>query len=248
MSNVVTVTCVEDGIFRLNMNDPQTENRLSERLISEFIVALKDLALEPTLKVLLITGRKDVFCAGATREVLNKITNGTTDVKDLLLPNHMLSFPVPIIAAVEGHAVGGGLVLALYCDMVVAAERSRYGFNFTHMGFTPGMGTTSLLPALVGYSFASEMLLTAKFYKGRELRERGLFNYVVSAEEVLNVALELAQRMAEKPRHVLELVKDTLALPRRHALQEALSREHLMHKVCFSRPDTALRIEETYLS
>jgi len=110
------------------------------------------------------------------------------------------------------------------------------------------MGTTSLLPALVGYSFASEMILTAKFYKGRELRDRGLFNYVVSADEVLRVALELARRIAEKPRHVLELIKDTLVLPRRRALQEALSREHLMHKVCFSRPDTTLRIEETYLS
>ena len=248
MSNVVTMTCVGDGIFRLNMDDPQNENRLSDQLISAFSVALKDVAKEPTLKVLLITGRKDVFCAGATLEVLKELTNGTTDAKDLLLPHHLLNFPVPIIAAVEGHAVGGGLVLALYCDMVVAAERSRYGLNFTHMGFTPGIGTTSLLPALVGYSFASEMLLTAKFYKGRELRDRGLFNYVVSADEVLKVALELAQRIAEKPKHVLELMKDTLALPRRRALQEALSREHLMHQVCFSRPDTALRIEEMYLS
>lgn len=138
-------------------------------------------------------------------------------------------------------------MLALCCDILVASESSRYGVNFTNMGFTPGMGTTSLLPALVGHHFASEMMLTGKLYKGRELKGRGLFNYVVPAEEVLDVSLDIARRIAEKPRHVIEMLKETLSLPRRQALQEAVSREHLMHKICFSRSDTAAHIESTYL-
>jgi polyketide biosynthesis enoyl-CoA hydratase PksI len=247
MSNIF-VTFTEEGIYQLNIDAAEQENRLSEELCTEFIAALGSLTREPSLKVLILTGGKDVFCAGATLEMLKQISSGSADVKDLLLPNQILSFPVPVIGALQGHALGGGLTLALCCDILVAAQGSRYGVNFTNMGFTPGMGTTSLLPALVGHHFASEMILSGKLYKGKELRDRGLFNYVVPSEEVMDVALDIARRIAEKPRHVIEMLKDTLSLPRRQALQEAMLREHLMHKVCFSRPDTAAHIEATYLA
>jgi polyketide biosynthesis enoyl-CoA hydratase PksI len=247
MSNIY-VTPTEEGIYQLKIVAPENGNRLSQELCAEFLTALASLTGEPSLKVLILTGGKDVFCAGATLEMLKQISIGSADVKDLLLPEKILSFPAPVIGALEGHAVGGGLTLALCCDILVASESSRYGVNFTNMGFTPGMGTTSLLPVLAGHHFASEMILTGKLYKGRELRERGLFNYVVPREEVMEVALDIARRIAEKPRHVLEMLKNTLSLPRRQALQEAMFREHLMHKICFSRPDTAAHIEAAYLA
>jgi len=142
--------------------------------------------------------------------------------------------------------VGGGLALAICCDILVGAEAARYGFNFTDMGFTPGMGTTSLLPAMTGHSFAMEMLLTAKYYKGRELKGRGLFSHIVRSEEVRETTWNIARAMAEKPRPVLEMVKDTLTMPRRIALQEALSRERLMHKLSFNQPDIWSAIRGSY--
>lgn len=244
----ILLTNLEDGIFQLTMDDPETENRLSEELCNEFMISLTRLATEPSLKVLIVSGRSDVFCAGATLNVIKQVASGNADVKDLSLPDRLLSFPVPIIAALQGHAVGGGVALALYCDILIASETSRYGVNFTTLGFTPGMGVLSVLPALVGHHFASEMILTGKLYKGRELKGRGLFNYIVPSEEVSTLALDMARRIAEKPRHVLDMVKDTLSLPRRQALQAALSREHLMHKICFGVPNTLAHIEAAYLA
>ncbi|MFN8494513.1 MAG: polyketide synthase [Caldilineaceae bacterium] len=243
----LVITHVEEGIYKLQINDVAHQNRLSNLLAEELFAAFDELATKPDLKVLLLTGQREVFCAGGAEGLLQELSVGKSASKVLLLPHKILSFPLPIIGVLEGHAVGGGLTLALCCDLVVAAETGRYGMNFTEMGFTPGAGTTALLPAVVGHHFASEMIMTTKLYKGRELQGRSLFNYIVEADRVMTVALELAGRMAAKPRYVLELLKETLALPRRQAMQAAMSREHLMHKLCFSQPETAVLIRENYL-
>jgi polyketide biosynthesis enoyl-CoA hydratase PksI len=247
MANVF-VTHLEEGIFQLQMDAPETNNQLNAELIQALMSALTTLSTDSTLKVLIFKGRKDIFCAGGTLEMLKGLSSGQTSVKDLLQPlvGQIFGFPVPIIGALEGHALGGGLMLALFCDILVAAENSRYGANFTSLGFTPGMGATSLLPALVGHHFASEMLFSAKLYKGRELKGRGLFNHVVPADDVMDVALDIALRIAEKPHHVLKMLKEALSQPRRQALQEALFREHLMHDICFANPETIALIEATY--
>ncbi|AKT38860.1 polyketide synthase [Chondromyces crocatus] len=247
MSRAVHVEHLEEGIIEIRMDDREAQNRLSEPLCRELMTALAELKSDPALRVLLLSGQRDVFCGGATLDALQSVQTGAVDVLDLKLPEQMLAFPVPIVAALEGHAVGGGMVLALCCDVLVAAETSRYSFNFTSMGFTPGMGTTALLPALIGHHQAMEMMLTARYYRGAELRGRGLFNRVVSVDEVRGTALDLAQQMADKPRHVLEMVKGTLALSRRRALQEGMWSEHLMHQICFQHADTARLIAENYI-
>jgi polyketide biosynthesis enoyl-CoA hydratase PksI len=247
MSRVVRVADLEAGIAELTLDDAEHDNRLSDRLCDELLLALGELAGRPALKVVLLRGRPDVFCAGATRQALQRVLSGTLHVKDLLLSRPMLDFPVPIVGALEGHAVGGGLVLALCCDLLVAARDKRYGMNFTSMGFTPAMGTTTLLPAAVGRGVAAEMTLTARYYRGRDLAGTGLFNRVVPAGEVLDTALGLARRIAQQPRHALVWCKESLALPRRRLLREAMSHEHLMHRVCFGRPETAAIIADTYL-
>lgn len=247
MKQCVTSQFLEEGIIELNINDSEVQNRLSIAVIEQLSEALDTLAEERTLKVVILTGREDVFCAGGTLEMLQQIMKNEFHDRHLILPSNLLNFPLPVICAARGHAVGGGLMLALYCDLIVASESSRYSANFADMGFTPGMGGTTLLPILAGSHFAGEMMLTAKFYKGRELQGRGLFNYIVKSEDVMNIAFDLAQQMAEKPRHVLELLKETLALPRRQALAEAVSREDLMHKLSFSHPETGKLIENSYL-
>ena len=245
----VTVSCLEAGIYQLRLDDPATGNRLGIELAAEVSQALTQLEGEAALKVLLLAGSAEVFSAGGDRGVLDGLAGGQLDEGSLFaLPTQLLQFPLPVIAVLEGHAVGGGLMLALCCDLLVASQTSRYGLNFTDLGFTPGMGATTLLPALVAPAFANEMLFTARLYRGTELRDRGLFNYVVAAEQVPTVALDLARRIAPKPRRVLTMLKDALALPRRHALQEARLREPLMQRVCFGDPATAQHIQENYLA
>jgi polyketide biosynthesis enoyl-CoA hydratase PksI len=247
MNAKVRLSSDHDGVFELTLDDPENDNRLSDELCHDLIAELTRVAAHPAARVLVLAATGEVFSGGATRENLRSILAGKTHVKDIDLPAHMLAFPLPIVAALEGHSVGGGLILALCCDIVIAAESSRYGLNFTDLGFTPGMGSTQLLPALVGTSFALEMMLTATFYKGRDLRGRGLFTHVVPKGEVLSTARDLARRIADKPRHVVELVKNEIAGPRRMAMESALRREHEMHQACFSHPDTFATMERNYL-
>lgn len=249
MRDLVQTATIEPGIARLAICDPEGENHLSHELVEELMAALERLAHDPSLKVLVITGTTGIWCAGGTLRLLKAMVAGEYDERRLLaLSDRLLRFPVPVIGALEGHAVGGGLALALCCDVLVAAENRRYGVNSASMGFAPAMGLTALLPAAVGHHVASEMIFTGKYYRGRELAERRLFNAVVPGDEVLDLALELAERIAEKPRHVLELLKDTLALPKRHALQDAISREPVLNRICFDHPGIEAMLDATYLT
>ena len=184
MSDVLHVTRPEAGICELRMDDAANRNGLSEALVRALMTAFASLATDPGVKVVLLKGRADVFCAGATLESLRDVAHDRVRVKDVELPAAVVGCPVPVVAAIEGHAVGGGLALALCCDIQVAAEESRYGTNFAELGFTPGMGTTTLLPLAVGHGRASEMMMTARFYKGREMAGTGLFTHVVRRADV----------------------------------------------------------------
>ncbi|XTZ15511.1 polyketide synthase [Micromonospora echinospora] len=249
MPDVLQVTADGSGIVRVAICDPERENRLSYDLVDQLMATLDKLAGDESVKVLLVTGTKEIWCAGGTLQMLKEMASGAYDERRLLaLSDRLLSFPVPVIGALEGHAVGGGLALALCCDLTVAAENRRYAVNSASMGFTPAMGLSVLLPAAVGHHVAAEMIFTGKYYKGRELADRRLFNAVVPADEVLAHATDLAEQIAEKPRYVLELLKETLALPKRHLLQDAIAREPLMNRVCFAQPGSDALLDQTYLN
>lgn len=247
MSNLVQVTRVEDGVVRVHLDDVSQQNRMTDTLIVELMEALGGVALDETARVVLLTGRKDVFCGGGARELLQAVVDGNHHVKDLALPAQMLELPVPIIGVMEGHAVGAGLALGLCCDLTVASRSSRYGLNFNSLGFTPGMGVTGLVPPLAGHGFATEMMMTARFFKGHELSGHGLFTHVVPADEVMPVSVDLAHRIARKPRHVITALKAALGEERRAVLSGALAREHVMHRACFARPEVRAVIEATYI-
>ncbi|WBB82279.1 polyketide synthase [Micromonospora sp. WMMD882] len=246
---MIEVTADGSGIVRLAVCDPERENRLSAELVDALMATLDKLAADPSVKVLLVTGTREVWCAGGTLTMLKEMASGVYDERRLLaLSDRLLSFPVPVVGALEGHAVGGGLALALCCDLTVAAEERRYAVNSASMGFAPAMGLSVLLPAAVGHHVAAEMIFTGKYYKGRELADRRLFNAVVPGDEVLAHATDLAEQIAEKPRYVLELLKETLALPKRHLLQEAVAREPLMNRICFNQPGSDALLDQTYLN
>lgn len=243
---VVHAAIGADGVARIALDDAATRNGLTTALSEGLSDALATAVARPEARVVLLSGRPDFFSSGATRELLDELLDGAREARDIGLPALLLGCPLPVVAAVQGAAVGGGLALALSCDVTVAAEERRYGFNFMDLGFTPGMGCTRLVVDAVGAAFAAEMMLTGKLYKGRELSGRGLFAHVVPEAEVLAQAEEIAARIADKPRGAVELLKESLALPRRLAWAEAISREHLMHRRCFEDPATRARIAERF--
>ena len=236
----------EGDILLLCLQDEAEKNTFHHAFIAELQACLRAVAEDRRARVCVVRGLPEVFCAGAGEALLAELARGDMAPSDIVLSRQMLELPIPVIAAMEGHAVGGGLALALCCDLLLMARESRYGCSFLNMGFTPGMGTTRLLGEVVGDALAAEMMYGGQLFKGSHFEGRSSVNYVLPRAQVFAKAMELARRIAEKPRFTLELLKRDLSTRRRQLLDEALKNEAVMHQLCFARPETAERIREGY--
>lgn len=241
----ITLEVDDTGIAVLHMHDEAGKNAFSRSFVETLLRRLEALSAEE-IKVCVVRGLDEVFCAGGDRQVLLDLAEGRVAPYDLMLTRALLEVPVPTIGAMAGHAVGGGLIFGLCCDVVVMGRESRYGCNFMDMGFTPGMGTTTLLQAAVGDYVAAEMMMGCQYFRGAHFEGRSQINYVLPRAEVLDRAMEVARRMSDKPRFALALLKRALSLGRRKAFEEARMTESMMHEICFARPETAQRIREDY--
>ena len=238
---------LEDGVLIVRMQDEAGNNAFSAPFLQELRGILAEEPLDPQVRVVLLCGLPDIFCSGAPVELLRELVESRLSPDDLILPREMLSLPVPCIAAMGGHATGGGLALGLCADFAVFARQSRYGANFMNMGFTPGMGMTRLLEHFLPPAVAHEMLFTGAYYKGSFLEQCHGLARVADRGEVEAVAMDLALQIADKPRKALELLKKTLATPRLQAYELALKEESLMHQACFAEDEIRLRIEDYYV-
>jgi enoyl-CoA hydratase/carnithine racemase len=211
--------------------------------------ALQRAGADGSIKVVVLLGEDRYFCAGARREDLLR-ADGSPPLADYVMavPRLVLSVPVPIVAAMSGHAIGGGFTLGLWCDTPVLAEESLYGANFMALGFTPGMGTTALLEQAMGGPLGREMLLTGRLLKGREILQGGgpLSSTVRPKAEVASRALEIAHAIAEASRNALVLLKQSIVRRRKEELERALLEERAMHESLFADPATRLRIADKY--
>lgn len=246
--DLVTIEDYSESIGIFNMHDSVNKNTFTEEFINEMIVKLNATIENQKYKAVIFKGLPDIFCAGAAKSELMKLFKGAMSVKDLVLSELILQIPVPTIAAMEGGAVGGGLVVGLCCDMMIMSERMMYGGGFTDLGFTPGMGFTRFLQGLVGEFIANEMIFTGKLYKGKYFSERSLVNYVLPKTDVFDKAVELAEIIAEKPRGTIEILKYSMNLKKRQLLQEARVHEDFMHKISFNQPEVKSIIEKMYTS
>ncbi len=246
MSKRVEVRTLEEGVLLLSLQDAAGKNTFSEAFVGELVQGLREVAADTEARVCLLRGLPEVFCGGAHQALLLKLAEHKMAPADIVLPKLLLDLPIPTIAAMEGHGVGGGLALALCCDMVLMARESRYGCSFMNMGFTPGMGTTRLLQLAVGEYVANEMMYGGQFFKGSHFEQRSAVNHVLPREKVWPRAVQIARRLADKPRHALELLKGYLSLPRRQAFEESHTVEAALHRLCFDRPEAAALIRENY--
>lgn len=245
MAERVTLS-VDDGIAHLAMRDEANKNLFSDDFIHELVAAIEQAeALRP--KVMLLSGLPEVFAAGAEKKNLMDLCDGKVHVKDLVISERLVHASFPVIAAMEGHALGGGLVMAACCDMVIAARESRYGVVFMGLGFTPGMGCTKLLQGLVGPQLANEMMFTAKRFRGSELASMWhSFNYILPRNEVMPKAWAIARQIAEKNINSIYLLKYALSAEKKKLLIEARVQEDYMHRISFAYPETRGAIEEFY--
>ena len=205
MSEPAVLYEVKDYIGTLTLNRPENRNSMTEDVLEGLRAAVSRAKEDAELRCLVVTGRGKSFCAGA--DFRSQIQRGGDPSGRKVLPNErsfamyspflsLLEIEVPVVGALNGHAIGGGLGLALVCDIRVANRDAKYGANFTRLGLHPGMATTYFLPRLVGVPRAAELLFTGRLLSGAEAAEYGLVNYAVAEDEVLAKSLEIAREIA----------------------------------------------------
>jgi polyketide biosynthesis enoyl-CoA hydratase PksI len=237
----------ELGIGTLNMGDALGKNALMPVFVETLVEHLNHVKTDENIKVLLLTGIPDVFCSGADLDTLIKLCKREIKPVEIILSKILLDIPIPVISAMEGHAIGGGLALGLCADIAVLAEESRYGCSFMNMGFSPGMGITKLMDHFMSPAVAQEMQYTGKFYQGRDLIGKTNFNYILPKADVLEKASALAESMAEKPRKALSVLKRYQSMERRKMFEETYSIETMMHELTFNEEEILKIIQDNYV-
>lgn len=234
------------GVACLQMEDRQGSNTFTEALVCGLVDRIAEVERDGTSRVIVLHGYDSLFCAGGTLEELVDIADGRRSFDEGNFYRLLLDCRLPVIAAMQGHAMGGGFVFGLYADLVVLSRESLYGANFMKYGFTPGMGATELLPRKLGLPLATEMLFAARSYHGQQLAERGVPFTVLPRAEVIPHALGLAKDLADKPEIALCRLKDALTTDLRAALPEAVLRERRMHEETFAQEGIRQRIHHRY--
>lgn len=204
MSDPAVLYESKDYIATITLNRPENRNSMTDDVLEGLRGAVARAKEDPELRCVIITGRGKSFCAGADFKSGAQRDGGA---KTKLLPNErsfamyspflsILQIEVPVIGALQGHAIGGGFGLALVCDIRVANRDARFGANFTKLGIHPGMATTYILPRLVGLPRAAELLFAGRIVSGEEAAQLGMVNHAVAEAEVMPRALEIAREIA----------------------------------------------------
>jgi enoyl-CoA hydratase/carnithine racemase len=198
----VAVAYRRDGdVGVISLERPDNRNSMTLELLDAFAVASAAARADGEARCVVVTGSGSCFSAGA--DVKAQVQRGA----EARLPNErsyamyepflsVLDIEVPVIAAMNGHAIGGGFGLALLCDIRIASRTARYGANFCRLGLSSGLGISYLLPRIVGASRAAELPYTGRLMSGDEIVQVGLASRAVDGEAVLPAALELAREIA----------------------------------------------------
>ncbi|HEY4180292.1 MAG TPA: enoyl-CoA hydratase/isomerase family protein [Kofleriaceae bacterium] len=191
----------------ITLNRPDNRNSMTPELLDAFAKASWSAKSDANTRCVIVTGTGNCFSAGAdfkaTLQRDEDDPNGkkrSPDDKSYAMYEPFLSLldiEVPVIAACQGHAVGGGFGLSLVCDIRIVAKDAKYGANFTALGLAPGMSISHLLPRLIGVARASELLFTGRLVKGDEAERMGLANRAVDAADVMKEAEAMARAIAD---------------------------------------------------
>lgn len=248
--NVVRLE-IKDQIAHVYLEERENKNTFTTRMICG-IKEVFDHINRSQAKAVIVQGYDSYFCCGGTRDSLETLYRGIKNGEKVSFTDGhffdtFLQCKVPVIAAVQGHALGGGLAFTMFADVLIFSEQSICSGNYMRYGFTPGMGATYIIPYKMGKLLGWEMLYTAKNYFGFELKARGAKVIVVKKSEVIDKAEEIAKEIAKKPRSSIIQLKDTLVGEIRDALPEVIKKEVMMHKQTFCQPEVYENIKKLYI-
>ena len=247
-------TETRDNVLIVTMHDPPTRNSLGADMSREMNEALDKFEADPDQRVLLLTGTEPSFCSGANVRGFNRrieerdqqaqaqgepeplpwgkmetryAKHRTSEEGAAFLPLRLHELQKPSIAAVNGHAYGVGMGVALACDIRIAAEKARFSEAFVRMGLIPGDGSCWQLPRLIGLSNTLMLQYTGDSVDGNEAYRMGLVSKVVPDDDIMEAGLELATRLAQGPTQSLSLIKYLVHKSLEGGLKESLEIAHV---------------------
>jgi enoyl-CoA hydratase len=230
-----------DGIAVITFNRPKALNALNAALLDEFNEALDDIESDAAVRVLVLTGTGEkAFVAGADINEINRL--GPLGAKRFARRgaeniSRLTRLPIPVIAAVNGFALGGGTEMALGCDFIYAAQSARFGLPEINLGIIPGFGGTQRLPRLIGPGLARELIYTGRMIDADEALRIGLVNRVCPDEGLMDAVQETAQVMAAKGRIALRAAKQAVNNGLSVDLASGLAMENDAFALCLASPD-----------
>ncbi|MDX2357491.1 enoyl-CoA hydratase-related protein [Dietzia sp. PP-33] len=221
------------GVTTISINRPDRMNALDHPTVCALVEIVTEQSRDPGTRVIVLAGEGGAFTTGADLQAIGNAAGSddapspdVTMTSAAELVRAVLAAPVPVIAAVNGPAAGVGVSLALASDLVLMADDAYLLFAFTNIGLMPDGGASVLLPAAVGRSVASRMLLRGDAVSAEEARDVGLALEVLPAADLRAAAAKLARRLARGPRRALELTKRAVTGATLAELDAALAREH----------------------
>jgi enoyl-CoA hydratase len=231
-----------DRVATVTLNRPNSLNAVNDDLGSDFDTLFRDLSRDEEVDAIIITGAGRAFCAGG--DIKNM--NARNDDAALDFPvsprepgkllNDILEVEQPIIAAVNGDAIGMGANIALFCDITIAAETARFGDTHVRIGVVAGDGGAVIWPPLIGPSRAKEYLMRGNLINGVEAARMGLVNYAVPAAEVMPKAKEIARELADGPRWAIRWTKLSVNKLIKKSLHQVLDTSAALEAVTFVTP------------
>lgn len=230
----------EGNIGVLSIDRPNELNALNSKVLDELNMAIEDISLDDDIHVLIISGEGRAFVAGADIEEMkskNSLEAREFANKGLNLFRKIELMEKPVIAAVNGFALGGGCELAMCCDIRIASEKAKFGQPEVGLGITPGFGGTQRLSRLVGLGKAKELIFTADIIKADEALRIGLVNKVVDPAELMNESIKLANKIASKGQLAVRYSKTAINRGFETDLETGMVIEKELFSLCFATED-----------
>ena|SRR5256885_76169 len=231
-------------IATIKLNRPEKLNAFGGPMRDEILHALANAAADDQIRVLVVTGEGRGFSAGGDIHHLkqlreNRDQDGFRSIlaKGQQITRAMRSLPKPVIAAVNGPCAGAGFSFALGCDIRIASDLATFGPSFALIGLHPDWGGSWFLPKLVGSAKACELVFTGSMVSAEEAEKMGLVNRIVRHDALLPTVMEVAGKIAENPRGVLRLAKESIYRSLSSDLEDAFAREIEVQTECFHSED-----------
>ncbi len=224
MSDILTERA--GSILRVTLNRPAKKNAMTSGMYVTFAEILNDAAKNEEIRVVLWSGAGDSFSAGNDLQDFLKNPPGPGESPQAQLANALLNFDKPLIAAVQGVAIGGGTTLLTHCDFVYAGANAKFQLPFVNLGLVPEFGSSWSLPARGGYLRAAELIMLGQPFGATLAAEIGLVTEVVPDARVLDTAIETASKLAAKPPGALQACKRLMKHSQREQIAQAIKVEN----------------------